>query len=158
MGSITQVVYISQAYDSFKESDLDDLVSVSRHNNHKYGITGAMLFLENAFIQVVEGEEIAVGHLLDKLYADKRHHDIRIISDQKVATRNFRNWSMGVVSPPEEDKTQVLQEIQLVKQSGESARDLNLMMPVCQTLMMMRRLYDVNSVLQRARGNLPARP
>lgn len=154
MDSIRQVVYISQASDTFRESDLDDLVRVSRRNNQKHGITGAMLFLENAFIQVVEGEDVAVSQLLDKLYADKRHHDIRIISDQKVATRNFRNWSMGVVTPSEEDKPQVLQEIQLANQSGESARDLSLMMPVCQTLMMMRRLYDVNSVLQRARGSL----
>ena len=53
MPAFRQVVYISQATGTFTESELNELVEVSRRNNKKHGITGAMLYLENAFIQVI---------------------------------------------------------------------------------------------------------
>jgi hypothetical protein len=85
-----QVVYISHATATLTKNELNELVEVSRRNNKKYGITGALLYLENAFIQVIEGEDAAISQLLDKLYADTRHRNVRIVSDIIAQIRYFQ--------------------------------------------------------------------
>ena len=100
MGAIRQVVYISRATHPFTQAELDELVKVSQDNNKKYGITGAMLYLENAFIQVIEGEGSVVAQLLKNLYADSRHRDIRIVSDSVVPARNFPELVDGCSQAP----------------------------------------------------------
>jgi hypothetical protein len=154
MPAFRQVVYISQATGTFTESELNELVEVSRRNNKRHGITGAMLYLENAFIQVIEGEDAAIGQLLDKLRADTRHRNIRILSDNLAQVRNFQNWSMGIVKAAEVDRPQVLEELRLASTANGGSEDRSNIMPVSQTFMMMRRLYDTSNVLQRAQGHL----
>jgi hypothetical protein len=153
VSAFRQVVYISQATGTFTESELNELVEVSRRNNKKYGITGAMLCLENAFIQVIEGEDAAISRLLDKLHTDTRHQNIRILSDKLAQVRNFQNWSMGIVKAAEVDRPQVLEELRLASTAKNGLEDRSNIMPVSQTFMMMRRLYDTSNVLQRAQGH-----
>ncbi len=153
MTTFRQVVYISQATEACTESELNELIEVSRRNNKKHSITGAMLYLESSFIQVIEGEDAAISHLLDKLRADTRHQNIRILSDHLVQVRNFQNWSMGVVKAVEVDEPQVLEELRLASTANPDPEDRGSIMPVSQTFMMMRRLYDTSNVLQRAQGH-----
>jgi len=154
MSALRQVVYISQATRDFTEADLDELVKVSDNNNRKYGITGAMLYLENAFIQVIEGEDSDIAQLLKNLYADTRHRDIRIVSDSVVPARNFQNWSMGIIRPPQEERNRVQEEFRLASEIDVRAEEKSTAMPLSQTFMMMRRLYETSNVLHRAKGNL----
>lgn len=154
MSEVRQVVYISQATREFTEAELDALVKVAHDNNKKYGITGAMLYLESAFIQVIEGQDSDVTRLLEQLRADTRHRDIRIVSDNVVPARNFQNWSMGIIRPPQEEKTLVRDELRLASAIDVRAEEQSTAMPVSQTFVMMRRLYETSNVLQRAQGNL----
>ena len=154
MSALRQVVYISQATRDFTEADLDELVKVSDNNNRKHGITGAMLYLENAFIQVIEGEDSDIAQLLKNLYADTRHRDIRIVSDSVVPARNFQNWSMGIIRPPQEERNRVQEEFRLASEIDVRAEEKSTAMPLSQTFMMMRRLYETSNVLHRAKGNL----
>jgi hypothetical protein len=154
MHAFRQVVYISQATGAFTASELNELVEVSRRNNKKHGITGAMLYVENAFIQVIEGEDTAIGQLLDKLRTDTRHRNIRILSDKLAQVRNFQNWSMGIVKAAEVDRPQVLEELRLASTANGGAEDRSNITPVSQTFTMMRRLYDTSNVLQRAQDHL----
>jgi hypothetical protein len=153
MTTFRQVVYISQATEACTESELNELVEVSRRNNKKHSITGAMLYLENSFIQVIEGEDAAISYLLHTLRADTRHLDIRILSDKLAQVRNFQNWSMGIVKAVEVDEPQVLEELRLASTASSVSEDRSNIMPVSQTFMMMRRLYDTSNVLQRAQGH-----
>ncbi|MFT4824735.1 MAG: hypothetical protein ACI9J0_002662 [Cryomorphaceae bacterium] len=145
-----QVVYISHATATLTKNELNELVEVSRRNNKKYGITGALLYLENAFIQVIEGEDAAISQLLDKLYADTRHRNVRIVSDNIAQIRYFQEWSMGIVKAPEVDRPQVLKELRLASTANGGSADSSNSMPVSQTFIMMRRLYDTSLALQRA--------
>ncbi|MEH6611272.1 MAG: BLUF domain-containing protein [Halioglobus sp.] len=153
VSAFRQVVYISQATGTLTESELNELVEVSRRNNKKYGITGALLYLENAFIQAIEGEDAAISELLGKLTADARHRNIRIISDNLAQVRNFQNWSMGIVKAVEVDRPEVLEELRLASPTNGGSEDRSNIMPVSPTFMMMRRLYDTSNVLQRAQGH-----
>jgi hypothetical protein len=153
VSAIRQVVYISQATGTFTESELNDLVEVSRRKNKKHGITGALLYLENAFIQVIEGEDAAIGQLLEELHTDIRHQNIAVLSDKLAQARNFQNWSMGIVKAAEADRPEVLEELRLASTANGGSEEGSNIMPVSQTLMMMRRLYDTSNVLQKAQGH-----
>ncbi|MDH3994702.1 MAG: hypothetical protein OEV47_17410, partial [Gammaproteobacteria bacterium] len=79
---------------------------------------------------------------------------IRIVSDNVVPARNFQNWSMGIIRPPQEEKTLVRDELRLASAIDVRAEEQSTAMPVSQTFVMMRRLYETSNVLQRAQGNL----
>ena len=151
MTTIRQVIYISKAAYEFSASELHELAAVAARKNQLQGITGALLFIDNCFIQVIEGEEHPMSDLLAKLEADARHHDIRIISDQLEESRHFADWSMGLISTPEEERPKVTRELRSVSKitNGEKAFDTSMPMP--HTAAMMHRLYETDSILQQAR-------
>jgi hypothetical protein len=153
VNAFRQVIYISQATGTLTESELNELLEVSCPSNKKYGITGALLYLEKAFIQVIEGGDAAISQLLGKLTVDTRHRNIRILSDNLVQGRNFQNWSMGIVKVAEVDRPQVLEELRLASTTNSGSQDRSNIMPVSQTFMMMRRLYNTSNVLQSAQGH-----
>ena len=150
MPTIRQVIYISKAAYEFSASELQELAAVAARNNTLEGITGALLFIDNCFIQVIEGDERAMSHMLTKLKADPRHHDIRIIADQLEESRHFSDWSMGLISTPDEDRPKVTRELRAASEitSDENAFATNMPMP--HTAAMMQRLYETDSILQQA--------
>jgi hypothetical protein len=89
------LVYISLASRHLNESDLQDILSISRSNNKKLHITGMLLYLNDKFIQVLEGKYNVVKALYEKIKEDTRHHKISIVLEGKTAHRIFKNWSMG---------------------------------------------------------------
>ena len=131
MPTIRQVIYISKATYEFSASEVRELAAVAARNNALEGITGALLFIDNSFIQVIEGDERAMSHMLTRLKADPRHHDIRIISDQLAESRHFADWSMGLISTPDEDRPRVTRELRAASDitSEEEALVTNMPMP-----------------------------
>jgi hypothetical protein len=61
---------------------------------------------------------------------------------------------MGIVKAVEVDEPQVLEELRLAATENVVSKGRSNIMPVSQTFMMMRRLYDTSNVLQRAQGHL----
>ena len=48
-------------------------------------------------MQAIEGRRADVDRLMDRLRADPRHDNIRLLSDQDVPERLFRDWPMTLV-------------------------------------------------------------
>jgi hypothetical protein len=46
------------------------------------------------FVQVIEGDPDHVGQTMDRIRADRRHTDIKVILDRSVLSRQFGDWSM----------------------------------------------------------------
>lgn len=67
----------------------------ARRNNKEKGVTGALMFYENAFAQALEGPKDAVRALFDKIKHDDRHSAIEITSDGPVDARVFGKWAMA---------------------------------------------------------------
>ncbi|WP_235525190.1 MULTISPECIES: BLUF domain-containing protein [unclassified Sphingomonas] len=88
---LRQIFYTSLCGDPI---DLDDILQQSRHNNAVDGITGLLWFNDGHFLQVLEGPADSVANAYARIAADRRHHDIRILSDRSVAAREFGYWSM----------------------------------------------------------------
>ena len=89
------IIYRSVANDSFSLSDIYDMLSKARERNFKQNITGCLLYHENGFLQLLEGERKDVLSLYDKISEDNRHHTVELILEEKQNDRLFKDWSMA---------------------------------------------------------------
>ena len=88
-------VYASSATTPFSKEMLLELLTKSRRNNSALGVTGMLLYKGGNFLQVLEGEEAAVGKILAKIRADTRHRGVIRLLHGKAETRIFQDWSMA---------------------------------------------------------------
>jgi hypothetical protein len=91
-------VYVSHATHEMTISELVELLKESRENNKKEDITGMLLYLQDKFIQVLEGDRKKVKALLNNIKKDSRHTKMIIILQGRSPERLFSNWSMGFKS------------------------------------------------------------
>ncbi len=89
-----QLLYVSTSARDISQRMLDQILSVSRVNNAAVGITGMLLYLDGAFLQVLEGPDDAVARTYDRIRMDPRHREPQTLLDQEGA-RAFGQWSMG---------------------------------------------------------------
>lgn len=78
-------------------AEVDKILATARRRNPEANVTGAMLFNEDWFVQLLEGEEADVRATFDRIAADPRHEDVHLLVDGKVPGRQFPDWSMGFV-------------------------------------------------------------
>lgn len=65
------------------------IMGVSVVNNRRDEITGCMMFHGGHILQAVEGRRVDLDRLLRRLRDDRRHRNLRILSDQTVVVRRF---------------------------------------------------------------------
>ncbi|ODN69608.1 Blue light- and temperature-regulated antirepressor YcgF [Methylobrevis pamukkalensis] len=75
--------------------------SCARHNTPA-GLTGALVFNEQYFAQILEGSRNEVSKALWRIGADRRHEDMVIMEAEAVPCRRFENWSLGYVGHSED--------------------------------------------------------
>ena len=108
-------------------------------------ITGHLLIFMG--LQVLEGRDKTITLMLQRIEADRRHENMRIISDKEIEHRFFEDWSMGYVQPDIRDSSIIIKELRspLLQGDGENTVD----MPLPQTFAMMKHLYKTDQALQR---------
>lgn len=80
------------------EENLLELLRVSRERNLRCRITGMLVYRQDVFLQVLEGDEGELGPVWDSIQADPRHGNVVLIRFVPVAARDFSSWSMGFVN------------------------------------------------------------
>lgn len=94
MTPATTLVYWSQATHPMTESELAELLRISRARNEQSQISGMLLYKDGCFLQVLEGEEPQVNAVVKRIEKDPRHHSIHFLS-RSEGPRQFTQWSMG---------------------------------------------------------------
>lgn len=89
-----QLLYVSNTSLKIPPQELAQILAASRRNNSVADVTGLLLHLKGAFLQVLEGCEHAVDEIYARIVRDKRHWGAHILLDHH-APRAFREWSMG---------------------------------------------------------------
>ncbi|GAA3929180.1 BLUF domain-containing protein [Hymenobacter algoricola] len=89
------IVYQSCAVGHPSLAELRQLLRQARANNDQLGITGLLLYGNDSFLQVLEGEAAVVQNLYARIRADYRHAQVVTLADGGIADRIFPNWSMG---------------------------------------------------------------
>ncbi|WP_338661742.1 BLUF domain-containing protein [Pararoseomonas sp. SCSIO 73927] len=98
LNKIYRLIYVSQntlhgPVEDMKR-EVDQILAVSRHNNARDGITGALLFNSSCFAQVLEGELDAVHGVFERIQMDPRHSETVVLACEP-ASREFGDWSMA---------------------------------------------------------------
>ena len=101
MSDIYRLVYTSRNLltggEDEQQAAVAGLLAVSKRNNARVGVTGALLFNGGSFAQVLEGSRAAVEGTFERIQRDPRHSDVTVLQCEPVAARGFPNWSMGFV-------------------------------------------------------------
>ncbi len=99
------LIYTSKAVDSFVSSEIYDMLNNARAFNQEHRITGCLLYHQNQFIQLLEGEAPMVRELYSRIEKDRRHTSLALLSEERIDSRIFEEWHMAFYnfSSPEED-------------------------------------------------------
>lgn len=81
-----------------QEAALAEILRVSRVNNDRAGVTGALMLYDDWFAQVLEGPETTVRTLFDRIKGDQRHDSVELDETVAAGARLFGRWSMAVVA------------------------------------------------------------
>lgn len=76
---------------------LGEILRVARVNNASRGITGALVWYDNWFAQVLEGDEVEIQKLFDVIKTDLRHSSIEVYQQTRISGRTFARWAMANV-------------------------------------------------------------
>jgi hypothetical protein len=88
-----QLIYASRPF-GFDDLALTNILSVSRQNNERDGITGALVCREDLFLQMLEGTRDVVTSAFSRILRDERHVEVINLWSGDVETRLFPEWSM----------------------------------------------------------------
>jgi hypothetical protein len=71
------------------------VASACAKGNPEDSLTGALLFNQDYFVQVMEGDAASISKQLWALTNDQRHSTMTILVAEAVDSRLFDNWSVG---------------------------------------------------------------
>jgi hypothetical protein len=94
-----RLVYSSEAAPDLAPAELEGMLAESRIRNKAHGITGVLVFVDGAFLQILEGEKNDVVDLMSRIDRDPRHRGVKVFYEQDVDERAFDSWSMAYLSP-----------------------------------------------------------
>jgi FAD-dependent sensor of blue light len=94
---LVQLVYVSSAAADLTPADLDAVASRSRARNEAAGLTGLLLHQGPYFYGVLEGERRRLFARMEELITERCHGRLRILREEPIAGRRFRNWSFGTL-------------------------------------------------------------
>jgi hypothetical protein len=89
------IIYLSWATTPFSDTQLQELLALSRTRNTLLGVTGILFYGNERFMQVLEGEEEVVRDLYARIRRDPRHDNVLTYLDKPVADRTFSRWGMA---------------------------------------------------------------
>jgi hypothetical protein len=92
-----RLIYTSQATNPLSRRELLDLLHEARAYNSIDSIHGFLYYKDEFIFQVIEGETQLVNNLFDRIKKDKRHTNVKIISNNLINDYLFARWSMSCI-------------------------------------------------------------
>lgn len=86
--------------------DLDDMLECARESNAEVGITGALVYVDGCFLQILEGKAEDVLELMGRISRDVRHEKLEVLQQGRVSAAVFTDWDMAYVSATPEQVAQ----------------------------------------------------
>ena len=93
--ALFELLYLSELSPTTSASAIAELVVQARLHNKTSGITGLLLFDGEHFIQSLEGEQVDVMALMNRIECDDRHFHVTHLHKGFLETRQFQNFAMG---------------------------------------------------------------
>lgn len=90
-----QLTYRSTSVLGTKEEHLQQILEEARKRNLEENITGCLVYYQNRFVQILEGDKKRVLRVYGKIKLDTRHHSLQLLWEGDVPERYFPNWNMA---------------------------------------------------------------
>jgi hypothetical protein len=95
------IAYVSISCSPLDAKFLADILEVSVRNNERDAIGGVLMYHDQIFFQIIEGDGRLVEQCYERICRDPRHSGISLSSDEAAEARSFPDWLMGYVGPDE---------------------------------------------------------
>ena len=89
---LVELSYLSEAVSDMSFLGLMRLLESARAFNQKNGVTGILLYDNQQFGQIIEGEHANVMKVWKRIQEDKRHHRVELLEIREITERNFPDW------------------------------------------------------------------
>ncbi len=98
-----ELVYSSLATGNMSHADLIALLEEARDENARRDITGLLLYRNQEFMQLLEGDRDQIFAMYKAICADPRNRNNYLMWDGSIEQRSFPGWSMAFFAPTELD-------------------------------------------------------
>lgn len=88
------ILYVSYEVESLSDQTIAEIGEVSSINNERDQISGALLYMEGEFLQILEGEEEILMNTYQRIDADERHKQSNLLFYGPIESRTFKSWNM----------------------------------------------------------------
>jgi Sensors of blue-light using FAD len=97
--ALIQLLYRSKSRIAAGRSDteLDAILATAARRNREDAITGCLGFSQQAFVQVLEGNQAEVDATFLRITRDARHDDVQMLMSRPLRNRAFGDWSMASI-------------------------------------------------------------
>lgn len=113
---LTQLIYTSN-HGGISINAPNGILQLSRLNNVRDAISGALIISSQDFVQLLEGPREAIARCLKRIMLDNRHRDLNVVYANDAEIRLFPHRSMYAV------KTSALRRELFAKQLEEGTFD-----------------------------------
>lgn len=93
-----QIVYSSESATPMQSDELEEILEHARSSNATKGITGALIYVDGVFLQILEGETHTVRELMARISKDVRHETVTVLKQGEISCATFSDWKMAYVS------------------------------------------------------------
>ncbi|WP_158974601.1 BLUF domain-containing protein [Cellulophaga sp. L1A9] len=90
-----ELSYKSVAGLELSKEDILAIRDTAIRTNEEHDITGCLVFYNNHFIQILEGNEVLVKKVFSKIAEDNRHSNIQVLYEGEKDQRFFPDWNMA---------------------------------------------------------------
>ena len=98
-----RLIYTSKITQGITSQDIENIINAARDYNSMVAISGLLMSNFEYFFQVLEGPDLLVRLLYEKIEKDGRHSNIRLLVKESVEQRLFPDWTMGYLMFPREN-------------------------------------------------------
>lgn len=93
-----QIIYSSESSTPMELEELEEILEQARSGNASKGITGALVYVDGVFLQLLEGEKASVQSLMERIAKDVRHETVTILKAGEIPSAVFTEWTMAYLS------------------------------------------------------------
>lgn len=98
-----ELIYRSDAKPEITEDEIELILNTARGFNEANNITGCLLYNNNQFLQLLEGEFTILMELYERIKKDSRHQNLVLLHMRETAYRIYPNWTMAFQSLEQAD-------------------------------------------------------
>ena len=101
-------------------AEVASILAASRVNNARDGVTGALLYSDGCFAQVLEGDLGVVQRTFERIQRDSRHGNVVVLEARRAEARIFGMWDMALAEAADPAKAKAILGRALTEPNGDA--------------------------------------